>query len=108
MKNKEMYDEVRYNFYSAMNKIVDFYKGYIETKKTKEAIIAEANELKPIFDVDLFVDSEEEMQIDADNLARDIRRLFDEPITTVGDLIYKGKEIMELKDRIELFEYWYC
>ena len=108
MKNKVHYDEVRYNFYSAMNKIVDFYKGYIETKKTKKAIIAEANRLKPIFDIDLFVDSEEEMQIDADNLARDIRQLFDTPIKTLGDLISKGKEIMDIKERIELFEYWYC
>lgn len=108
MKNKEMYDEVRYNFYSAMDKIVDFYKGYIETKKTKKAIVAEANELKPIFDIDLFVDSEEEMQEEANNIARDIRQLFDTPIKTLGDLISKGKEIMDIKERIEMFEYWYC
>ena len=105
MKNKEQFDEVRYNFYYAMNKIVDFYKGYIETKKTKEAIVTEANELKPIFDIDLFIDSEEEMQIDADNLARDIRQLFDTPIKTLGDLISKGKEIMDINERIERFEY---
>lgn len=109
MKNKGQHDEVRYNFYSAMSKIVDFYKGYLETKRpTKEEIVTEANRLKPIFDIDLFIDSEEEMQIDADNLAKDIKQLFDTPIKTLGDIISKGKDIMDIKERIERFEYWYC
>ena len=89
------FDEVRYNFYTAMEKIVSFYKGYMEKK------IERLNE-------DSLDDYGSDMYADADKLALDIKNLFDEPINTIGDLIYKGKEIMELKDRIELFEYWYC
>ena len=92
MKEKE-FDDVRYNFYTAMEKIREFYEGYLEWEGPTED------------DLD---DYGSDMYADADKLALDIKNLFDEPINTIGDLIYKGKEIMELKDRIELFEYWYC
>ena len=92
MKEKE-FDDVRYNFYTAMEKIREFYEGYLEWEGPTED------------DPD---DYDSDMYADADKLALDIKNLFDEPINTVGDLIYKGREIMELKDRIELFEYWYC
>lgn len=100
--------EARYNFYTAMEKLVSFYKGYMETKKTREEIVAEANELRHLFDFDLFVDSEEERQLDADAIAGDIKNLFETPIKSIGDLIDKGYTIMELKNRIEQYEYWYC
>lgn len=92
MKEKE-FDDVRYNFYTAMEKIREFYEGYLEWEGPTED------------DLD---DYGSDMYADADKLALDIKNLFDEPINTIGDLIYKGREIMELKDRIELFEYWYC
>lgn len=92
MKEKE-FDDVRYNFYYAMEKIREFYEGYLEWEGPTED------------DLD---DYGYDMYADADKLALDIKNLFDEPINTIGDLIYKGKEIMELKDKIELFEYWYC
>ena len=86
MKEKE-FDETKYNFYYAMEKIREFYEGYLEWEGPTD---------------------DEEMYAEADKLALDIKNLFDEPINTIGDLVYKGKEIMELKDRIELFEFWYC
>lgn len=92
MKQNE-FDETRYNFYYAMEKIREFYEGYLEWEGPTED------------DLD---DYGSDMYADADKLALDIKNLFDEPINTIGDLIYKGKEIMELKERIELFEYWYC
>lgn len=93
MKQNE-FDETKYNFYYAMEKIREFYEDYLEWEE------------RPVIDV---LDEEAfDMYKDADKLALDIKNLFDEPINTIGDLIYKGKEIMELKDRIELFEYWYC
>ena len=92
MKQNE-FDEVRYNFYTAMEKIKGFYEGYLEWEGPTEDDLDE-------YGADMYES--------ADKLALDIKNLFDEPINTIGDLIYKGKEIMELKDRIELFEYWYC
>lgn len=92
MKEKE-FDETKHNFYYAMEKIREFYEGYLEWEGPTEDDLDEENV---------------EMYAYADKLALDIKNLFDEPINTIGDLIYKGKEIMELKDRIELFEYWYC
>lgn len=89
MKQNE-FDEVRYNFYTAMEKIREFYEGYLEWEGPTED------------DLD---DYGSDMYADADKLALDIKNLFDEPINTIGDLIYKGREIMELKDRIERFEY---
>ena len=93
MKEKE-FDDVRYNFYTAMEKIREFYEGYLEWEERPE--------------VDVLDEEAFDMYADADKLALDIKNLFDEPINTIGDLIYKGREIMELKERIELFEYWYC
>lgn len=90
---KESFDETKYNFYYAMEKIREFYEGYLEWEGPTEDDLDE-------YDADMYEA--------ADKLALDIKNLFDEPINTIGDLIYKGKEIMELKDRIELFEYWYC
>lgn len=87
------FDETKYSFYYAMEKIRDFYEGYLEWEGPTED------------DLDAYGS---DIYEEADKLALDIKNLFDEPINTVGDLIYKGKEIMELKDRIELFEYWYC
>jgi len=92
MKQHE-FDETKYNFYYAMEKIRKFYEGYLEWEGPTED------------DLD---DYASDMYADADKLALDIKNLFDEPINTIGDLIYKGREIMELKERIELFEYWYC
>lgn len=87
------FDETKYNFYYAMEKIREFYEGYLEWEGPTEDDLDE-------YGADMYES--------ADKLALDIKNLFDEPINTIGDLIYKGKEIMELKDRIELFEYWYC
>ena len=92
MKEKE-FDDVRYNFYTAMEKIREFYEEYLEWEGPTEDDLDEYSDV---------------MYADAHKLALDIKNLFDEPINTIGDLIYKGREIMELKDRIELFEYWYC
>lgn len=89
------FDEVRYNFYTAMEKIVSFYKGYMEKK------IESLN--KDSLD-DYYID----MHVEAHIIMEDIDRLFETPIKTIGDLIDKGHVIMELKDKIELFEYWYC
>lgn len=94
MKEKR-FDEARYNFYTAMEKIVSFYKGYMEKK------IENLNEERTD---DYYID----MHVEAHIIMEDIDRLFETPIKTIGDLIYKGHEIMELKDKIELFEYWYC
>lgn len=86
------FDETKYCFYYAMEKIRDFYEGYLEWEGPTEDDLDE-------YGSDIYEE--------ADKLALDIKNLFDEPINTIGDLIYKGKEIMELKDRIEIFEYWY-
>lgn len=87
------FDETKYNFYYAMEKIREFYEGYLEWEGSSEDDLDE-------YGADMYES--------ADKLALDIKNLFDEPINTIGDLIYKGKEIMELKDRIEIFEFWYC
>ena len=87
------FDETKYNFYYAMEKIREFYEGYLEWEGPSEDDLDEHGA---------------DMYESADKLALDIKNLFDEPINTIGDLIYKGKEIMELKDRIEIFEFWYC
>lgn len=103
------YDEVRYNFYTAMTKVVDFYKGYLEAKKpTKEEIRKDAIDYSPIFDVEFYVDSELEWWEEVDSLAKDIKNFFATPIRTIGDLIDKGQVLMELYERVDLFEYWYC
>lgn len=90
---KERFDETKVNFYYAMVKIRIFYEDYLEWEEIPE--------------VDVLDEESFDMYEEADKLALDIKNLFDEPINTIGDLIYKGKEIMELKDRIEIFEYWY-
>lgn len=103
------YDEARYNFYTAMNKVVDFYKGYKEMKRpSKQEIVKEANRLSSLFDTQLYIDTELEEQEEADALAKDIEKFFETPMKTYWDVAYKGQELMELRDRAELFDYLYC
>lgn len=103
------YDEVRYNFYTAMTKVVDFYKSYLEAKKpTKEEIRKDAIDFSPIFDVELYIDNELEFWEEAKALAKEIKDFFATPIRTIRDLVEKGQVLMELKDRVESFEYFYC
>lgn len=108
-KKAPQFNEERYNFYEAMTKIVDFYKAYIERKRpTKQEIVKEANRLSTLFDVQLYIDTELEELEEADALAKDIKAFFATPMKTYWDVAYKGQELMELKERAELFEYWYC
>lgn len=105
MKNMD----VRYNFYTAMAKVVNFYKDYLEAKKpTKEEIRKEAIAFSPIFDVEVYVDTELEWWEEVDSLTKDIKDFFATPIRTISDLVNKGQILMELNERIELFEYWNC
>jgi hypothetical protein len=97
MKEKR-FDEARYNFYTAMEKIVSFYKGYME-KKLNKSLFYGGDGLD-----DYYID----MHVGAHIIMEDIDRLFATPIRTIEDLIDKGHKIMELKDRIEDFEYYYC
>ena len=103
------YDDVRYNFYTAMAKVVDFYKGYTEKKRpSKQEIVKEANQFSDLFDVQTYIEQELDMLDEADALAEEIKKFFGTPMKTVWDVAYKGQELMEISKKIELFEYWYC
>ena len=100
-------DDITYTFFYSLEKVMSFYEGYLEAKKpTDEEIKKEAESWGTLFDIDLYIDTEKEWWEEVEALAKECKEFFAMQVKTVWDLVNKGQILMELKDKIECFEFW--